>query len=330
MAVTLAQAGYLETDAMKKGIIQTIINESPFMRRLPFIGIQGNAYKYNLQTTATSIGWYTVGSTITESTPVWAQRSVELSELIVDADVDKFVAQVRSSEQDVKATVIEQAAIDFKDEFEKMAIQGYVTDELTTYQMKGLMKLLAEVESATTTDWDWSANAQICYPSATSGELTLAAMDELRDLIKPGRPDAFIMSRRMQRKLTTLTRAAGCNLEHDNDQLGFPVEKYGGIEILICDHVLDNISDGSSGEINVTTIDQDVTRASGYDNSVIFAVKWGEKGICGIQNGGIDTEDIGTLSTKDATRTRIKWYVGMANFSKSSIAAMVNVLDTAL
>jgi len=330
MAVTLAQAGYLETDAMKKGIIQTIINESPFLRRLPFIGIQGNAYKYNLQSTAASSGWYTVGSTITESTPVWAQRSVELSELIVDADVDKFVAQVRSSEQDVKATVIEQASIDFKDEFELMAIQGYTTDAYDAYQMKGLMRLLAEVESATTDDWDWSENAQICYPSATSGELTLGLMDELTDLIKPGKPDAYIMSRRMRRKLTTLARAAGYNLEHHNDQLGFPVESYGGVEVLICDHILDIIPDGSSDEVDILAMDQDKTRASGYDNSVIFAVKWGERGICGIQNGGIDVEPLGTLETKDATRTRIKWYVGMANFSKSSIAAMVNVLDTAL
>ena len=330
MAVTLAQAGFLETDAMKKGIIQTIINESPFMRRLPFIGIQGNAYKYNLQTTATSIGWYTVGSTITESTPVWAQRSVELSELIVDADVDKFVAQVRSSEQDVKRTVIEQASIDFKDEFELMAMQGYTTDARSDLQLKGLMHLLAEVESSTTTDWDWSENSQIMYPSGTSGELTLALMDELADLIKPGKPDAYIMSRRMRRKLTTLARAAGFNLEHHNDQLGFMVETYGGIEVIISDHILDNIVDGTGGDIDIRALDQDTARVGGADNSVIFAVKWGEKGLVGIQNGGINVEDLGTLSTKDATRTRIKWYVGMANFSKSSIAAMVNVLDTAL
>ena len=31
-------------------------------------------------------------------------------------------------------------------------------------------------------------------------------------------------------------------------------------------------------------------------------------GVMGLENGGIDIEEIGELETKDATRWRIKWY----------------------
>jgi len=59
-------------------------------------------------------------------------------------------------------------------------------------------------------------------------------------------------------------------------------------------------------------------------NSPIFAIKLGEFNLCGIQNAGIQTERLGNLETKDAQRTRIKWYCGLANFAKLDIAVLVN------
>ncbi len=42
----------------------------------------------------------------------------------------------------------------------------------------------------------------------------------------------------------------------------------------------------------------------------------------GIENGGIDIEEIGELETKDATRHRIKWYAGLAVFSELAVARL--------
>jgi len=36
MANTVTEYGYLATDAMLKGIVKTIVNESPFLARMPF------------------------------------------------------------------------------------------------------------------------------------------------------------------------------------------------------------------------------------------------------------------------------------------------------
>jgi len=63
---------------------------------------------------------------------------------------------------------------------------------------------------------------------------------------------------------------------------------------------------------------------------MIFAVKFGEDAFCGLRNGDIQTEDIGKLESKDAKRTRIKFYCGLALFNTLKAAALINVLDTAL
>ncbi len=318
MAVTLAQAGFLGTDMMKTGIIKTILNESPFARALPFITIEGNAYDYNLETTAGGANWYLSNETISEQTPVWEQRSTSLAQLIGDADVDKFLNQVRSKDQNLKSSVIELAGAAIADEFEKQCIFGQETTSYSTKQMKGLWKLIAEVEGASVTDWDKSENSQLLNAAAdASATLTLDFIDELLDLIKPGMADALIMNRKMRRKMGSLARATnGQNMEHDKDQLGFPVTRYGGIPIQISDHLPTNMGDPTSSDYDVRAY----AHTDGNDTSCIIALKWGERGIAGIQNGGITHEDLGTLEQKNATRTRIIWYVGMANFSKSSIA----------
>ncbi|MFH4377143.1 phage major capsid protein, partial [Acinetobacter baumannii] len=63
----------------------------------------------------------------------------------------------------------------------------------------------------------------------------------------------------------------------------------------------------------------------------IYAVRLNEvdglHGLYGGGNAGIVVEDIGTVQNKDATRTRIKWYCGLALKSTRSIAAIRGVTN---
>ncbi len=45
-----------------------------------------------------------------------------------------------------------------------------------------------------------------------------------------------------------------------------------------------------------------------------------------LENGGIQIEEVGELETKDATRWRIKWYVGMAAFSLLGSSRLKGIL----
>ena len=47
--------------------------------------------------------------------------------------------------------------------------------------------------------------------------------------------------------------------------------------------------------------------------------------IYGGDNAGIVVEEIGTVQNKDATRTRVKWYVGTALKATYALATLKNV-----
>lgn len=46
-------------------------------------------------------------------------------------------------------------------------------------------------------------------PGANGGALTLDLMDQMIDLVKPGRPDLLLMSKRTRRKLSSLRTQLG-------------------------------------------------------------------------------------------------------------------------
>ena len=141
------------------------------------------------------------------------------------------------------------------------------------------------------------------------GALTLDKMDELIDLIKPGRPDALCMAKRTRRKLSSLRRTSGNLLETDVDMFGRRALFYDGLPILVDDFIPTNEVQGSSGAVC----------------SSIYAVKFGRQGVMGLENGGIQVERVGELETKDATRTRVKWYTGLALFGTLGLARLSGI-----
>ena len=55
---------------------------------------------------------------------------------------------------------------------------------------------------------------------------------------------------------------------------------------------------------------------------------WLPDSLCGLTAPGhLTVEHIGSLETKDATRTRIKWYCSLALFSAIKAAALSGVKD---
>ena len=134
--------------------------------------------------------------------------------------------------------------------------------------------------------------AQTIAPGANGGALSLGLMDQLIDLVKPGRPDALLMSKRTRRKLSDLRRSSGNLLEVDRDQFGLRALYYDGIPVIVDDFVSDAQTKGTSGAVC----------------SSIYALKFGQGiGVMGLEHGGIQVETVGELETKDATRHRIKW-----------------------
>jgi len=306
MALTLAEGAKLSNDILLQGVVETIVKDSPMLQELPFIEIVGNGLTYNQEKTLPSIDFYDVGDTWAESTPTFEQITANLKIMGGDADVDNFLKATRSSLQDLEAAVIELKAKALRRKFEETFIYGDAT--ANPKQFDGLRKLID-----TTTPSD-----QLIAAGATGATLSLSMLDELIDAVKGGKPSMLLMSRRSRRKINALVRAAGGMMETDRDKWGNFTHLWDGIPLGVNDWVLDTHTVSSSLETSTT----------GDTCSTIYAVQLGEGALCGLTAPGhITAEPIGSLETKDASRTRIKWYVSLALFSSIKAAALIGVQD---
>ena len=306
MALTLAEASKLSNDLLMQGVVETIVKDSPVLQKLPFIEIVGNGLTYNRENALPNIDFYDVGDTWAESTPTFNQVTANLKIMGGDADVDNFLKATRSNIQDLEAAIIEVKAKALQQKFEEVFIYG--DSSVNAKQFDGLKKIINTGQ----------AGNQVIAMGTTGATLTLAKLDELIDAVKGGKPDVLIMSRRSRRKINALVRSAGGMIETNQDKWGNFIQLWDGVLIGVNDWILD--THVLSGGVETAT--------TGGTNSTIYAVQLGEGALCGLTSPGyLQAEPIGSLETKDATRTRVKWYVSLALFSAIKAAALIGVQD---
>jgi len=306
MALTLAEASKLSNDLLMQGVVETIVKDSPVLQKLPFIEIVGNGLTYNRESTLPSIDFYDVGDTWAESTPTFTQVTANLKIMGGDADVDNFLKATRSNIQDLETAVVELKAKALQQKFEEIFIYG--DSAISAKQFDGLRKL---IDTETASD-------QVIATGSSGATLTLDKLDELIDAVKGGKPNVLLMSRRSRRKLNALVRAAGGMIETDQDKWGNFIQLWDGVPIGVNDWILDTHVLSDSLE----------TATTGGDCSTIYAVQLGEGALCGLTSPGyLQAEPIGSLESKDASRTRVKWYVSLALFSTIKAAALIGVED---
>jgi HK97 family phage major capsid protein len=293
MALTLAEAAKLSNDTVLQGVIETVILDSPVLQALPFVEITGNGLTYNRENVAPTAAFFDVGDTWTESTPTFTQITATLKIVGGDADIDNFLLTTRSNVQDLQSAVISLKAKAVQRKFEDTFINGDTGVDAKSFD--GIDKLVT--------------GGQVATMGTNGATLSLGKLDELVDLVKGGRPEMLLMSKRTRRGLNTLARSAGGFLETDRNEFGQMVQWYDGIPIGVSDHISDAKTVGTSN-----------------DCSTIYAMSFGEGALAGITApGGLIVETVGSLETKDATRTRVKWYVSVALFNALKLAKLVGV-----
>jgi len=336
--LTKTQSDYLKADLVLSGVWDTIEKESPLTKPLPFTAVNNDIIKYNVELTMPTVSWLQPRDQITENTGTVEPRTTNMYTIIGDSDTDKSMIDMNPL-QNPESLDIEAKAKAMAHAFELAFIMGQTTTSASTKEFKGLMRILAELESSTTTDLDGVNNSQVITQSITgitnhdtSVALSMAMMDCLVDAIKPGKPDVLLMSRRMRRWLNALSRASGSSglMLTDSKLFGLKMMHYDEIPIYVSDWIPDNIQDGASSVLPIASYVQSTTRASGYDNSIIFAMKIGEDDVTGLQAGNMKHERETFVEDYNAIRNRFSWNVSAMCKKKFSLAALINVLDVAL
>ena len=137
------------------------------------------------------------------------------------------------------------------------------------------------------------------------------------------------MSRRMRRWLNALSRASGTNgLQLAKaEEFGIFMMHYDTIPIYVSDWIPDNLPDGSSDVLTISTYDQSKTRVTAYDNSIIFAMKLSEEDVTALQAGNMTHERETFVEDYNAIRNRFSWNVSLMCKKKYSLACLINIHD---
>lgn len=312
MALTLAQAALLSDNDLQRGVLETFVQESSVLDRIPLMPIEGNAYAYNKEATLPGVAFRSVNEAYVESTGTVVQATESLSILGGDADVDRFIVKTRGNLNDQRATQlamkVKAASYKFQDHF----INGDVAVDPKGFD--GLKKRLtgAQVIDAATNGMGPVAGAHDFFDAL---DALVAAVPGINGVNGAIYANASVIA-----KIKSSARRLG-GVEMIREAMTQKmVATYNGIPLL-------DIGQTAAG---VTIIPQTETQGSSSAASSVYAVRFGEdegdQAVTGLTNGGVDIYDLGEISEKPVYRHRLEFYCGLATFGGKAAARLRGVL----
>lgn len=305
MPLLRATAEMMSDDMVEAGVIEEIINKDDLFAVLPFKRVDGKAYVYKRENTISRPQWISpVTDTVPEGASDFSEEIAYLRVLAGDVDVDKFLQTTMSDLDNQWALQMQMKVKGMAQEFRETLMVG--DNAVDANRPDGLPKLID--------------GAGMSRNIAGGAPLDFAIMDELEDAVANG-ADAFMMREGTLRAYKQLLRTSGGGNDANLLQLenfGRPVLTHSGIPIIVNNYIPDDEDDAG------------VSAGTGVPNMTsIYALRLNEvdgfHGIYGGPNAGIQVEEIGTVQDKDATRTRVKWYVGFALKSTKSCARVTGI-----
>lgn len=307
-ALTLAEAAKYATDQLRRGIIETFVLESPVLSMLNFIELNGNAYKYNEETTLPGVEFRAVNAAYTESTGVITPKTETIVILGGEADVDRFLVQTRGGPNAIADLRSEQEFMKVKSlthKWQDTFINGDTAVDANSFD--GLKKRLTGTQLLTT-----GANGINVVGADDATRQTFFDQLDLLLAQVDGGADALFMNVAIRQKIQSSARRLGWPLTEEDVAEGQRIIRYSGIPMI-------DIGKKADGT-NIIPITE--TQGTSTDSSSIYAVKLaaGEdvSGVLGLTNGFVMVDDLGFLEAKPVFRTRVELYSGIAVFGKGA------------
>lgn len=300
MPLLREEAQKLSNNQLISGVIEEIIERDDLLAVLPFVGVNGKAYVYNREKDLGGADFLDPNEEINEEASTFTEVTARLRILAGDVDVDKFLDGTQSDTNSQKAIQLAQKAKGVARKFHQTLAKGDATANPKSFD--GFPNLVTP--------------EQTIEAGANGASLTLAMLDELCDQV-PNGADVIVMRRGTIRAYRALLRATyGTDaIMQQLENFGRPMLTHNGIPIIMNEFMADDEVQGTSSK-----------------TCSVYAIRLNEvDGLHGLYGGGsagIVVEDIGTVQNKDATRTRLKWYCGLALKSTKSIARLKGVTNT--
>lgn len=310
MGISLTEAAKLTQDQLRRGVIETITEDSFLMQNLPFIEVNGAAYVVTSEASLGGAAFRDVNAGYTASEGSYAQKSVVLKRLGGDADLDQFIAQTYGgvvADQRASLTAMKAKAVRLT--FHAAFING--NSASNPQEFDGLNKQLTggaqEIVAATN-------GLPVVGASSDDRQAFFDKIDEVLASLD-GQASALVMNGPVLAKFKSAARRESA-YDETRDAFGKTVVSYQGVPLI-------NIGNDASG---AAIIPQTETEGSASNASSIYAVRFGDDGVAGLTNGGVQVKDLGEVNDKPVLRTRIEFYVALAIHAPKSAAVLRGVL----
>ncbi|WP_020160525.1 major capsid protein [Methylobacter marinus] len=303
MGLTLIEAAKIETgNEIRRAIIELYAGSSDILMALPFDDITGNALKYNREESLPGVGFRGVNESYTPSTGVLNPQTENLVIAGGELDVDTFIVQTMGMEQRSVQEAMKVRALGLA--WTRKFIKG---DQLSDpREFDGLQTRITGAQKI-------AAGA-----TANGTALSLGKLDEAID--QTLNPTHLLMSKAMRRRLTQAARnsSVGGFISYDKDAFGRTVTMYNDLPILIVDQdnegnaILPFTEAATSGTATATSI---------------YVLSLGSGMLSGIQNGGIQVDDMGKLQASPLYRTRVEWFNGLCIMNGRAATRLWSIAD---
>jgi hypothetical protein len=307
-ALTLLQASeqVMGADEVKRAAIIELFATPDLLKVLPFIDIVGSSYAYIQEGALSGVAFRGINESYTSSVGVINPQSEHLRILGGDLDVDKALLKthgvgIRTTQEKMKVKAL------------ALYIGGKIINgdsESDPREFDGLRKRIT--------------GSQLFAVGSSSGgdALSLAVLDEAIDAVDGA--THIIMSKRMRNLVSQAAKNTSVSgyVTWDKNEFGERVMFYNDLPILVTDY----------DDTNTQVIDFNEANPGGGSavGTSVYVVKIGDEGVCGIQNGIMEVNDLGEMNDKPVVRTRVEWLASLAVMQGRSAARIWGIKKAAV
>ena len=305
-SLSLLEAAKYGSTTLGRGVVTTLIQESPIMEMLPFTSITGNALKVTVEDTLPDPEFRDVNETYTRSTGSDTERFFGCAILGGEVFIDNYIVRVQADQISAKARQYSKFAKAMSRTFDKSFFDGTGTSK----DFKGINSLIDE------------GLGQKIEAGTNGAALTLDMLDQGFDALRgQSAPDALLMNRTLRRKINSLARAGNFSLvDVGTDVFGRQVNIYNGTPVRI-------IGDDKTGD---AILDFDETQGSSSVTSSIYAISFGTDenvyGILGL-GGSFDVKDFGETEAAPGHLGRVEVYPGIVIANSFSVCRVHGITN---
>lgn len=317
MAWTLAELSKIETDTLRKSVIDTLIMESNVLELVPWETIGQLATTIVRIKDLPSVGFRKVNEGYAESIGHFEQKVENISLFGGDIDTDKAIARAKNTIADARAIQqtlkLKAVAYDFNDNF----INGNPTTDPEEY--KGIQKRVDDVNTEGFTD----QYVDLADTTDKGINRTQAArfdfLDKLNTLlyaIRGHNPDYLLMNKKCLLAVRSLLLREKL-LDESRDMFDRRIDVYMGARM---------VDIGVKADQTTEIITNSETLGGGTVETSIYAIAFGigDK-TWGIQQYPLEVYDLGELESKPVYRTRLDWNLGLATIDPRSIGRLYGI-----